>query len=596
MRTSLSGSFDAKSVCTACRAGYETKTYNAAKCSSCAAGQFSSAASLCSPCIAGTFAGAAGQAKCHTCPSGRWSKTGAKQCDQCVAGKFSAASACVNCPAGKFGTKIGATFCEMCVMGKFQSNTGKQLCHECTVGKTAIAKGAAKCTDCAAGKWSLLMGRSSDCVHCPAGKYQTATGSTTCALCRSGKYGNKGQTGNPSEAHCNHCKPGTFQHYTGKTVCDLCPANKFTPKAADRAAHKGNGHHNDKCISCEVRRVDKFRFYWTNGKAGQSECTKRPVSCSRGTFTAPWTTCTKSCRTKIYYAKNSKSAHWADATLTGSQIRYQNPTHSWGSFGNGLSCGQTGTYHQDAGREYNQWQSKLNQWVIRRKCNQHACPVDCKVSGWTAYGSCSHSCKSKSGAQGTKFRTRIITIGNTALMSGHHGGKACPPLKTIIKCNSHACPIDCVVSPWARYGACTKTCNNGKRRRYRTIATPVQYGGKACPTLAQEIVCGAKKCGVDCKRMTFSKLMTIPNGWQGAGVGQEGYCNLCRCHFGEYTCTKRKCGPQYGQTCKRMTCAYKMNKLSKTPVMVINHHHLDTSTRHKCGFNLATGKCVCQCL
>jgi len=199
-------------------------------------------------------------------------------------------------------------------------------------------------------------------------------------------------------------------------------------------------------------------------------------------------------------------------------------------------------------------------------------------------------------------RYRTVTIGDLATMTGHHGGKACPTLHSQADCNTHECPIDCVVSLWTKYDACTKTCNGGERHRTRSITTPVEHGGKACPLLAQTEVCGAEKCGTDCKIAGEAadsdqpNWITMPHGWKGAG-SKANYCNQCSCLDGEYSCTKRHCGPipDPAAVCTDMTCSYTLSKEVSEPVMVVNHHHKNFGTRHKCGYDLFTDTCVCHC-
>jgi hypothetical protein len=64
-------------------------------------------------------------------------------------------------------------------------------------------------------------------------------------------------------------------------------------------------------------------------------------------------------------------------------------------------------------------------------CSRGACPIDCKVSGWTDYDTCSEKCG------GTGFRTKTRSVINQAAF----GGSKCPG--TSMKdsdCNTHACP------------------------------------------------------------------------------------------------------------------------------------------------------------
>jgi len=47
-------------------------------------------------------------------------------------------------------------------------------------------------------------------------------------------------------------------------------------------------------------------------------------------------------------------------------------------------------------------------------------------------------------------------------------------------CNTQACPVDCVASPWQPWSACTATCGGGTSTRTRSVKIAEKYGGKPC--------------------------------------------------------------------------------------------------------------------
>ena len=70
-----------------------------------------------------------------------------------------------------------------------------------------------------------------------------------------------------------------------------------------------------------------------------------------------------------------------------------------------------------------------------RTCNTQSCSVDCEVSDWSEWSTCSATC-------GGGIQTRSRTIKKQAV----NGGKACPiDLSENRTCNSQECPIDCEV-------------------------------------------------------------------------------------------------------------------------------------------------------
>ena len=62
-------------------------------------------------------------------------------------------------------------------------------------------------------------------------------------------------------------------------------------------------------------------------------------------------------------------------------------------------------------------------------CREQSCPIDCKVSQWSAWSKCDEPC----GFSGTKKRTRNV------LVYQHHGGVSCPKLSEGTHCNRLPC-------------------------------------------------------------------------------------------------------------------------------------------------------------
>jgi hypothetical protein len=59
-------------------------------------------------------------------------------------------------------------------------------------------------------------------------------------------------------------------------------------------------------------------------------------------------------------------------------------------------------------------------------------------------------------------------------------------------------PVDCKMSDWTQWGACSKTCGGGTQTRTRTVTTPAANGGVACPALTDTSNCNVQPCPVDC--------------------------------------------------------------------------------------------------
>ena len=123
----------------------------------------------------------------------------------------------------------------------------------------------------------------------------------------------------------------------------------------------------------------------------------------------------------------------------------------------------------------------------QRLCKQQACPVDCVVQAWSAWKPCSLTC-------GTGMRTRARVI----YTKPQFGGKGCPPLDSSELCNTHFCPVNCVLSAWSAWESCSRTCGGGSRERRRSVSIAAIFGGRPCDSLSEKDACAIDACPVDC--------------------------------------------------------------------------------------------------
>ena len=121
--------------------------------------------------------------------------------------------------------------------------------------------------------------------------------------------------------------------------------------------------------------------------------------------------------------------------------------------------------------------------------------VDCVMSAWTAWSTCSATC-----AGGIQTQSRYVVT------QGANGGLACPTLLTQQQtCNTFPCPINCVVDAWSLWSDCTLTCGGGVQSSTRKIITAAAYGGVPCPSLTQQQACNVQLCPIDCKISKWSE-------------------------------------------------------------------------------------------
>jgi len=117
---------------------------------------------------------------------------------------------------------------------------------------------------------------------------------------------------------------------------------------------------------------------------------------------------------------------------------------------------------------------------------------DCQVTDWVAT-KCSKECKEQpSDATGSMNFTRSVT--QVAGLEGF----SCPPFFAKLPCNDKPCPVDCVVSEWTAWGACSKACAGGTAKRTRKVTTQMKDGGKSCPGVEMRKACNVGSCSDPC--------------------------------------------------------------------------------------------------
>jgi len=86
-----------------------------------------------------------------------------------------------------------------------------------------------------------------------------------------------------------------------------------------------------------------------------------------------------------------------------------------------------------------------------------------------------------------------------------NGGEACEQTSDTQQCHIGSCDVDCVLSEWSDWSACSKACGGGSMTRSKEIATPA-HGGGACwgPTDPERF---QQK---DCDHIPCSSLITDP--------------------------------------------------------------------------------------
>ncbi|CAE7739327.1 Sspo [Symbiodinium sp. CCMP2592] len=94
--------------------------------------------------------------------------------------------------------------------------------------------------------------------------------------------------------------------------------------------------------------------------------------------------------------------------------------------------------------------------IEKKNCSTDPCPVDCAYSDWADWSACEPYCS------GNKTRSRSIVA------EAAHGGVACAKeeLKEKKACANFC--MDCQVSDWTEWDACSVSCGGGRTNRTRT--------------------------------------------------------------------------------------------------------------------------------
>jgi hypothetical protein len=95
------------------------------------------------------------------------------------------------------------------------------------------------------------------------------------------------------------------------------------------------------------------------------------------------------------------------------------------------------------------------------------------------------------------MRTRVVT------QQQQGNGLACQPLTQTSACTV---PVDCLVSEWGNWGACTGGQTGGQTMRSRVVTQQQQGNGLACPGLTETLACTVfdvlPAIGDDCNQTT----------------------------------------------------------------------------------------------
>jgi hypothetical protein len=124
-----------------------------------------------------------------------------------------------------------------------------------------------------------------------------------------------------------------------------------------------------------------------------------------------------------------------------------------------------------------------------RKCNLHACPINCALEAWHGWSKCSAKC-----GGGMAQRVRDVKI------PMKHKGDPCSETSESKQCNVEACEKNCVLHPWTKWTKCSKDCDGGTNKRVRMVKEPVEGSGTCADTWSKARLeykaCNTQQCEV----------------------------------------------------------------------------------------------------
>jgi len=131
-----------------------------------------------------------------------------------------------------------------------------------------------------------------------------------------------------------------------------------------------------------------------------------------------------------------------------------------------------------------------------RSCNNHPCPVDCRLEVWSGWSKCSAEC-----GGGVSQRLREVK------QAMKYDGKPCGATSQSVACNAQACEKDCELGSWTKWSTCSKDCDGGTKKRMKYVKHEPEGEGE-CPDEWSTKRLEYKKCNMNrCNVTTADKPM-----------------------------------------------------------------------------------------
>merc|ERR1740123_127584 len=199
---------------------------------------------------------------------------------------------------------------------------------------------------------------------------------------------------------------------------------------------------------------------------------------------------------------------------------------------------------------------KIRGELFKLKRDKHPFFQDCEVGDWEPL-ECSVTCGG--GMQ---------TLQRAVVAAPAGGGMGCPPLEMRQSCNEQPCPVDCKLSEWSGFSACSADCGGGVMERTRMITVHPKYEGTPCGDLTETAACNMQACDKDCELGEWSEWDACSKACNGgsqkrrkgvieAAIGR-GECasSRSRSRLNYRSCNRQKCVESFS---KPLTCKSKVD-------------------------------------
>lgn len=153
-----------------------------------------------------------------------------------------------------------------------------------------------------------------------------------------------------------------------------------------------------------------------------------------------------------------------------------------------------------------------------RSCNEDPCPVDCALSDWSAFSTCTALCDG-----GVRQRVRDIKV------NPKNEGELCGEIAQSEDCNVQACNVDCVLEDWTAWSAtCSKVCGGGQLTRFKHLKTAALNRGTCQgfydPRRFESKACNEQDCNTGNETMKCTAKIDLTLVLDGASsVGIDGF-------------------------------------------------------------------------